>query len=230
MSVWTTPLGIAGIVMIILGLILAIVGIVLLVLNKDITKPWYIWVMLGGGIVIGIIGGILLAVAYAKEKPIIECVDEPRYIIEPQQVMVRTPQPQYVTQYQPQPKQIIQAPSQQQIIQTPPQQIITAPQPYQAQPQYMVQNSPIKPSPQPLYQAQQGIMPASNVSYEVDRIDDSTFDPYPITNSVVEKPAPRVETRMVQQPDGTIIQMQGVFQDDTQIINKTIDYGQIKAN
>jgi hypothetical protein len=69
MSVWTTPLGIAGIVFIVIGIIMAIVGIVLLVLDKDVEKPWYIWVLLAGGIVMGIIGGIMLAVAYSREEP-----------------------------------------------------------------------------------------------------------------------------------------------------------------
>lgn len=69
MSVWTTPLGIAGIVFIVIGIIMAIVGIILLVLDKDVEKPWYIWVLLAGGIVMGIIGGIMLAVAYSREEP-----------------------------------------------------------------------------------------------------------------------------------------------------------------
>lgn len=64
----STPLGIAGIIFIIIGIIMALIGIILLIVNQNNAKPWYIWFLLVGGVIIGIIGGIMLAIALS-EKP-----------------------------------------------------------------------------------------------------------------------------------------------------------------
>jgi len=61
----SSTLGIVGLFFIIVGIIMAIVGIVLLITNQDQTKPWYIWFLLVGGVILGIMGGIMLAIAYA---------------------------------------------------------------------------------------------------------------------------------------------------------------------
>jgi drug/metabolite transporter (DMT)-like permease len=62
----SSPLGISGIVLLIIGVILLIVGVILLVVNTDPSKPWYIWALIFAGLVLSIIGGILLAVAYSS--------------------------------------------------------------------------------------------------------------------------------------------------------------------
>lgn len=63
-----TPLGIGGIILIILGIIMAVIGVILLIANQNRSKAWWIWVLLVGGIVFGIIGGILLAIALSTSK------------------------------------------------------------------------------------------------------------------------------------------------------------------
>lgn len=67
-SGWGSPLGITGIVMIILGIILAIIGIVLLINYQNQSIPWWVWLMLVGGVIIAIIGGIMLAIALSSQK------------------------------------------------------------------------------------------------------------------------------------------------------------------
>ena len=69
----SSPLGIAGIILIILGIIMAIIGIVLLIISQTASVPWYIWVLLVSGVVLGIIGGIMLAVALAQVPKINKC-------------------------------------------------------------------------------------------------------------------------------------------------------------
>lgn len=64
----STPLGITGIILVIVGIIMAVVGIVLLIVNQNLAKPWYIWFLLVGGVFIGIIGGILLAIALSERS------------------------------------------------------------------------------------------------------------------------------------------------------------------
>jgi len=67
----SSPLGIAAIILIIVGVIMAIIGIILLLVNQNKPKPWYIWLLLIGGVVFGIAGGIMLAIALSQ-KPKIE--------------------------------------------------------------------------------------------------------------------------------------------------------------
>ena len=67
----STPLGVAAIILIIIGIIMAIIGVILLLVNQNKTKAWYIWLLLIGGVVLGIAGGIMLAIALAH-KPAIE--------------------------------------------------------------------------------------------------------------------------------------------------------------
>lgn len=62
----STPLGIAAIILIIVGIIMAVIGVILLIANQNKPKAWYIWLLLIGGIVLGIVGGIMLAVALAQ--------------------------------------------------------------------------------------------------------------------------------------------------------------------
>lgn len=59
----TTPLGIAGLILIIIGIIMAVVGIILLLANQNRPKPWYVWFLLITGVVLGIAGGVMAAIA-----------------------------------------------------------------------------------------------------------------------------------------------------------------------
>lgn len=62
-------LAIAGIVLIIIGIIMALIGIIVLVLNGTATNvQWWVWALIVGGILIGIIGGIMLAVALSEPE------------------------------------------------------------------------------------------------------------------------------------------------------------------
>lgn len=62
----SSPLGMAGLILIIVGVIMAIVGIILLLANQKKAKPWYIWFLLIVGLVMGIAGGIMLAIALSQ--------------------------------------------------------------------------------------------------------------------------------------------------------------------
>lgn len=64
----SSALGITGILFVVIGIIMAIVGIILLIVNQEQMKPWYIWFLLVGGVIIGILGGIMLAIALADTR------------------------------------------------------------------------------------------------------------------------------------------------------------------
>lgn len=64
----SSTLGIAGVLLIIIGIIMAVIGVVFLISNQNREKPWYIWLLLIGGVVLGIIGGIMLAIALSERK------------------------------------------------------------------------------------------------------------------------------------------------------------------
>ena len=69
----SSPLGIAGVLLIIIGIIMAVVGVIFLIANQNREKPWYIWILLIGGIVLGIIGGIMLAIALSQRTTVGIC-------------------------------------------------------------------------------------------------------------------------------------------------------------
>lgn len=66
----SSPLGIAGIILIIVGIIMAVVGIILLISNQNKPKGWYIWFLMVTGIVLGIIGGVMLAIALMQSPTV----------------------------------------------------------------------------------------------------------------------------------------------------------------
>jgi hypothetical protein len=92
----SSALGITGILFVVIGIIMAIVGIILLIVNQDQMKPWYIWFLLVGGVIIGILGGIMLAIALADTRTY------------PAQVMMAPVAPNYVYA-QPPPQPVMQA-------------------------------------------------------------------------------------------------------------------------
>lgn len=67
----TSPLGVAAVILIIVGIIMAVIGVVLLLANQNKPKPWYIWFFLIGGIVLGIAGGIMLAIALSQRPTVV---------------------------------------------------------------------------------------------------------------------------------------------------------------
>lgn len=66
----SSPLGVAAIILIIVGVVMAVIGVILLLVNQNQPKPWYIWLLLIGGLVLGIAGGIMLAIALSQHPHI----------------------------------------------------------------------------------------------------------------------------------------------------------------
>lgn len=64
---FSSPVGIAGIILIVVGIIMAIIGVILLIINQNKPKAWYIWLLLIGGVVLGIAGGVMLAIALSMK-------------------------------------------------------------------------------------------------------------------------------------------------------------------
>jgi len=62
----STPIGLTGIGLIVIGLVMTIVGLILLIVNQNHPKEWYIWFLLITGAILGIIGGIILAIGFSK--------------------------------------------------------------------------------------------------------------------------------------------------------------------
>lgn len=62
-SLWATPLGMAGVILVIIGVILAIIGVILLFVDSNQPKSWYTWTLLIVGIVLGIAGALMIAAA-----------------------------------------------------------------------------------------------------------------------------------------------------------------------
>lgn len=63
-----SPLGIAGVVMIALGIILTLIGLIFLVVNQNGVKAWYMWFLVIVGILVGIVGSVCLAFALLPEQ------------------------------------------------------------------------------------------------------------------------------------------------------------------
>jgi uncharacterized membrane protein len=70
----SSPLGIAGVILVVVGIILTAIGLIILLVNANKTKPWYLWFTLIAGIVLGIIGGIMLAIELSTAE------DSSRYV------------------------------------------------------------------------------------------------------------------------------------------------------
>lgn len=67
----SSPLGIAGVILIIIGLIMAIIGTIILIVNQNKSSPWYVWGLVIVGFALAIIGSTLLAIALSQARP--EC-------------------------------------------------------------------------------------------------------------------------------------------------------------
>ena len=67
----SSPLAVAGIIAIVLGLILAISGLISLIANPSQPGAWFVWVLLTSGLVLGVAGGVMLAVALNQSCAVI---------------------------------------------------------------------------------------------------------------------------------------------------------------
>jgi len=194
----TSGLGIAGIIFIIIGIIMAVIGIVLLISRSTTTTTeWYIWLLIIGGIVIGIIGGIMLAVAlaYAPVTPVV-----PAYTPVPQVA----PQPVQYVQHS-----VVAAPVAQPVITAP----VAQPVRYVQQP--MVAAAPAAPV---------AATPQRVVSQQVERVSAARFDPDPQTTVQRIRPPPmRGVFRGPYGPNGEEMDVTGVYQPAEENIYTTTD-------
>lgn len=63
-----SPLGILGIILLVVGIIMTIIGIILLIANQNKPKYWFIWFSLIVGIILGIIGSIVIVIVLMQEN------------------------------------------------------------------------------------------------------------------------------------------------------------------
>ncbi len=71
----SSPLGVAGVISVVIGIIMAVVGIILLLVDQNYPKPWYTWFLLIVGVVLGIAGGIMMAIALSERTKNECCVE-----------------------------------------------------------------------------------------------------------------------------------------------------------
>ncbi len=227
----TSPLGIAGIIFIIIGIIMAIIGIILLIINQNNTKEWYIWVLLVGGIIIGIIGAIMLAVAMAYAPvDVVTHTDhiDVQHVVQPPVQPVIQPVPQPVHHFvqpvaqpvvaQPVVQPVIQpaahhvdhvdidhmtvAPTSRRVVSATPQFVYEAPQQIISSPAM----SPTRMSP-PMQVPREQIIGAHS-----EIVSPATFDPDPQVSSYETRgPAQRIVTTGPYGPGGQPAQVTGVY-------------------
>lgn len=245
----SSPLGITGIILIIIGIIMAIIGVILVVANQNQEKPWYIWLLLVGGIIIGIIGGILLAVALSRRPEVVSTTvytqpvqyqqvqtvvarknpcGQTEYVTETRNVPVPMPVPQPIPVTQPAPQYVIAQP-----------QPVPVSQPVRvAQPVPVPQQVAYQPAPTQYVQAPQqvayqpvptqyGQAPAKTYSVQAQNIDDDTYDPDPQTY-VQAVPGQRQRLTAVGPygPNGEQEVVTGTYKPQTQLVYTTQDYGE----
>lgn len=194
----SSPLGVAGIILIIVGIIMAVIGIILLIANQNREKPWYIWFLLIMGVVLGIIGGILLAIALSQTPAVVTTTTTP--ILQPaQQVLVSSPP----------------------IVTTP---VVTAPIVRTTPPaQYVVQS----PTKQVVVQRTVPVLPTRTLGSGTTYIDDDTFDPDPET-IVTESPGQRrrMVATGPYGPGGSTMTVTGTYKPQTKVNYTTRDIGE----
>lgn len=197
----SSPLGVAGIILIIVGIIMAVIGIILLIANQNREKPWYIWFLLIMGVVLGIIGGILLAIALSQTPAVVTTTTTTPIVQPAQQVVVSSPP--VVT------APVVAAP----VVQTAP------------QTQYVVQS----PTRQVVVQRQTvpATVPIRMVGSGTTYIDDDTFDPDPQT---IVTQSPGQKRRMVATgpygPGGSTMTVTGTYKPQTAVNYTTHDIGE----
>lgn len=220
----SSPLGFAGVLMIIIGIILAVAGIIALVAMANQTKPWWVWFLLIGGIVIGIIGGILLAIALSSTMAVVTPVVAP--VVAPAPVVVPAAPacaPQHQMVYtQPAPQPVVYAqPAPQPVVYTQP-----APQPVvyaQPTPQPVVY---AQPAPAPVPAAVPAALPLDSVSSRQYAVGASHFNPDPLTYHTY---TPGTQTRIVAEgnygPGGERVRTPGVLTTPATLTETNYDVG-----
>lgn len=61
-------LAITGIILIIVALIMIIVAVVLLIIDSSTSISWWVWLILGLGVVLAIVGSVMLAISLAEPE------------------------------------------------------------------------------------------------------------------------------------------------------------------
>jgi hypothetical protein len=69
----STPLGTAGTILLITGVVVTVVGVIFLIIYQNEVKPWWVWVLVILGIILSIIGGVMMAIALSHERCETEC-------------------------------------------------------------------------------------------------------------------------------------------------------------
>lgn len=198
---------------------MAAIGIILLIVNQNNSKPWYIWFLIIGGIIVGIIGGILLAFALSSPA-YTTCCPQPQVVRAPVQY-VAAPQPQVPLQVIPQAQPQVMIQAQPQYVQAP--QYVAAPQP-----QYI--QAPLAPGAGGV---QAGIrnIGGAQVPYTASNaqgvIDNDTFNPRPQTYvAVVPGEHHEITARGPYGPGGTQAVVSGDYKAQDRVVAQTIDYGE----
>lgn len=233
----SSALGITGLIFIVIGIIMAIVGIVLLIVNTIQPAPWYIWFLLVGGIILGIIGGIMLAVSYsyAPSTPLTTCetqCQEYEYVAVPKPRPVPIPAitPVPTPLYMPPPVAYAPPPP---VAYGPPPPVAYAPQPapvyvQQRPPTYVPAAAPPAPinAPQTTYVdrgAEYKGVPAT-ITTTVQQAEHGQFDAYPFQEPIQHVDFPAQEgTRVLQYPDGTQQVVRGVVRPGGVDVTRTVD-------
>lgn len=230
----SSPLGVAGIIFIVVGIIMAIVGIIILIVNANNEKGWYIWLLLVGGIVLGIAGGIMLAIALMNtpstpycdqlygcdmKQPNRQC-DQVPVVKYPVQTPVVQYQAQPTVQYQTQPTVQYQAqPTVQYQAQAPVVQYQAQPT-VQYQPQYLVQGGGVVGT---------GGVPNPRVTIESRPLGQPTFDPYPYKQEyIAQGNTQNVIARGPYTPNGQ--PLPGVLKTPANSYTVTTDYPEHTVN
>ena len=188
---------------------MAIVGIILLITNQNQVQPWYVWFLLVGGVILGIIGGIMLAVAYAGTPEIKQC---PRPCPNPCE-----PEYDYVEMYQQEPP-----PPPKRIIQRVPRAKNPVPAPVVYQPPVQYQ----QPAPVVYQQPVAQQLPPREVTTYVSQVGPAHFNPDPY---VVEEVQPGRQVRTVRPgphgPGYENIQLPGTYTEPATVKRTVIDVG-----
>lgn len=184
----SSPTGVAGVLLVVIGLIMAVVGVIFLIAGQ--SGNWWTWLLFIGGIVLIIIGAILIAVALASTPAVAVCDSQPM-----QRVVYATPAPAPVATY---------------VAPAPAPQVVYAPTPAPA-PQIVY-----APAPTPAPAAVPVVAPPPQVTTHSYQIGQEHFDPDPIarqsTSTVIAPPTPRRTTVIGPYgPGGQNIEISGVY-------------------
>lgn len=231
----SSPLGVFGIILIIIGIVMVVVGIIFLISLANETKPWWTWFLLIGGIVFGIIGGILLAIALSQAAVVVATAP---VVVTPQPTMCAAPQPQVIYAnpppvVTPQPtmcgaQQMVYTNPQPQVVYTNPQPqvVYTNPQPQMvyANPQPVYRQNPQYVAPRQVA-APIGV-PVDHVGTTVQAYGQERFDPDPIHTSTYSPPSPRRQVAVGPYgPGGQNISVPGTYTPQGTITTTTYDIG-----